>query len=161
MPKVRAIHIKPQVPGQHGLPKRPVERARIKHSGLEGDFNRYRHEELHDEPDSAVLMLSSETIAQLNAEGWPVRQGDLGENILTEGLPEEAFGPGRRFRVGHAALEITRPCDPCRNLFELPYVGERKGPEFLRVMLHRRGWYARVLEEGNVQTNDPIEPVPR
>jgi MOSC domain-containing protein YiiM len=153
---VRAIHIKPEVPGQRGLPKQPVDRATIRRNGIVGDFNRYRHEELHDEPDSALLLLPSETLAKLNVEGWAVRPGDLGENILTEGVPYESMGPGRTLRVGKAVVQVTRACDPCRNLFELPYVGSAKGPEFLRIMLGRRGWYARVLREGEVRPRDPV-----
>lgn len=51
---------------------------------------------------------------------------------------------------------ITRPCDPCSNLYLLPYVGERRGPEFMKTMLQRRGWYARVLTPGRVRRGDPI-----
>ena len=39
----------------------------------------------------------------------------------------------------------------------LPYVGVERGPEFLQIMLGRRGWFARVLHGGTVRTNTPIE----
>ncbi len=100
-----------------------------------------------------------ETIRSLNAEGWPIHEGDLGENITTEGIPYKEFHPGDKFRVGGATLEVSKPCDPCTNLYLLPYVGETKGPGFLKTMLHRRGWYASVAREGRIHTGDAIERV--
>ena len=39
----------------------------------------------------------------------------------------------------------------------LPYVGVERGPEFLRIMLGQRGWYARVLQGGTVRKNTPVD----
>jgi MOSC domain-containing protein YiiM len=86
-----------------------------------------------------------------------VRPGDLGENVTTGGIPYDAFQPPKRVRVGGAILETTKPCTPCTNLYLLPYVGHAKGPAFLKATLGRRGWYARVLDEGTVRRGDPIE----
>jgi len=155
--RVLQLNRKPHVPGQHGLPKVPTSHVRITTAGIEGDFNLFRHEEKHDDPDMAILILPRETIEQLNREGWPVRPGDLGENVTTEGLPYDAFAPGRRVRIGESLLEISKPCTPCDNLYLLPYVGTRRGPDFLKTTLDRRGWYARVVREGAVRTGDPIE----
>ena len=154
------VNLKPEVEGEHGLPKLPVESARLSRGGLTGDYNRFRHEERHDDPEMAILLLSIETIEQLRTEGWPVRPGDLGENLTVRGLAPDEMAPGRRLDVGSAILEVTKPCTPCDNLFLLPYVGRRRGPEFVRTMLDRRGWYARVLQEGNVRPGDAIASVP-
>ncbi len=156
---VYQINRKSQVPGEHGLPKRPVAEAAIYRAGLEGDYNVYRHDVSHDDPAMAILIVPKETLEEFRREGWPVQPGDLGENITSVGVPYGAFRPGRRFRVGGALLEISKPCTPCDNLFLLPYVGEERGPAFLKVTLDRRGWYARVLEEGPVRTGDRIVPV--
>ncbi len=156
---VHQIHRKPETRGERGLPKAPVPEVQVTPQGVEGDFNRYRHEERADDPDMAVLLLPLETIEQLGHEGWPVRPGDLGENITTEGLEYGAFAPGRRFRIGQTVVEVSKACDPCDNLYELPYVGRGRGPEFLKTTLGRRGWYARVLTSGLVRTGDSIEPV--
>jgi len=154
---VLEIHRKAEVAGEHGLPKPSVKDAFVSHAGLVGDFNRYRHEEKKDDPAMALLLVPRETLAELSREGWPVRPGDLGENLTTEGIPYSAFAPGRRFRVGEAVLEVSKACTPCDNLFLLPYVGPDRGAEFLKVMLDRRGWYARVLHEGRVRAGDRIE----
>ncbi|MGA8604621.1 MAG: MOSC domain-containing protein [Thermoplasmata archaeon] len=155
--RVIELHRKAEVAGEHGLPKPSVHEAFVSRSGLVGDFNRFRHEEKKDDPAMALLLVPRETLAELSREGWPVRPGDLGENLTTEGIGYDAFVPGRRFRAGEATLEISKACTPCDNLFLLPYVGPARGPEFLKVMLDRRGWYARVLHEGRVRAGDRIE----
>jgi MOSC domain-containing protein YiiM len=153
---VSRLSVKPKVAGEYGLPKQAVERLSITTDGAEGDYNNYRTRSLGGDPDQAILLLTTEVIRQLNAEGWPVAPGDLGENITLDGIPEEGLGPGTRLRVGTAHLEVTLACDPCTELYSLPYVGKEKGPGFVRTMKGRRGWYARVLQPGVVQVGDPI-----
>jgi len=154
--RVLEIHRKPETPGEHGLPKPSVRSARLTRHGVEGDFNRWRHETQADDPAMAILVIPRETIDQLNREGWPVRPGDLGENITSAGIQYDDFAPGRRFRAGEAVLEVTKACTPCDNLYLLPYVGATKGPEFLKLMQGRRGWYARVVQEGTVRAGDRL-----
>ncbi len=157
---VASLHCKPETAEEHGLPKPSVTEVTIVRSGLTGDFNRYRHEVSHDDEKMAVLLIPRETLADLRREGWPVAPGDLGENISSSGVPYGALSPGVRFRVGPAELEVTKPCTPCDNLYLLPYVGADRGPAFLKTMIDRRGWYARVLREGTVRVGDPIEILP-
>jgi len=157
--RVFDLHRKPEVPGERGLPKPSVPEAYVSFAGVTGDFNLYRHREKKDDPAMALLIMPRETLAQLDREGWPVRSGDLGENITTEGIPYDEFTPGRRFRAGELVFEVTKPCTPCDNLYRLPYVGPTRGPEFLKVMLDRRGWYARVVREGRIRAGDAIERV--
>jgi len=54
--EVRQISVKPEVEGERGLPKTPVDRASVRRTGLVGDFNRYRHEEAHDVKDNVKAM---------------------------------------------------------------------------------------------------------
>jgi MOSC domain-containing protein YiiM len=153
------VHIKPETAGERGLPKHSVDQARLTAAGLQGDFNVYRHEEKHDDPRMAVLLYPREMIERLNQEGWPVGLGDIGENLATEGIAYDGFELGHRFAVGEAEIEITKPCDPCDNLGVLPYVGPQRVTEFMRTMLHRRGWYARVTREGIVRRGDAIREI--
>ena len=156
--RILQINVKPRTPGSHGLPKTPVDSVMVTKHGLEGDFNVYRHEELNDDPDSAVLLVPTETLQEFNSEGWAVKPGDIGENFTTVGIRYAEFAPGRGFDLGGARVQISRACEPCDNLFLLPYVGRENGPRFLKVMLGRRGWYARVLKEGGVRAGDQISP---
>jgi MOSC domain-containing protein YiiM len=122
-----------------------------------GDFNHWRTEKANGDPDQAVLLLNEEILLDLRAEGWPVQAGDLGENVTLADLPPDALQPGVQVRLGEVLLEVSKPCDPCTVLFTLPYVGAERGPEFLRTMVGRRGWFARVLQGGTVRENAPIE----
>jgi len=150
--EIQQINVKPQTRGEHGLPKKRVDSAFVVRAGLVGDFNVYRHEERLDDPDQALLIMPAETIRELNSEGWPIKPGDLGENFTTRGIPYQDFNIGKVFTADRVRFQITKACDPCDNLFLLPYIGTSKGPGFLKVMLGRRGWYAKVLEEGHVKT---------
>jgi len=153
---VQQINVKPQTPGEHGLPKKPVGSAFVSFAGVQGDFNLYRHEKRKDDPNWGLLIMPIETIKELNAEGWPIKAGDLGENFTTSGIPYSDFAVGKVFAIGDVRFRVSMACDPCDNLWLLPYVGREKGPAFLKTMLHRRGWYARVLREGTVRTGDRI-----
>lgn len=150
------LSIKPQVPGEPGLPKRPVARLVVTPTGCEGDYNDYRTRSLADDPDQAVLLVTDEAIGSLVAEGWPMKPGDFGENITLGGVPEAALVPGTVLTLGVVRLEISKPCEPCSNLYHLPYVGRERGPEFLRVTRDRRGWYARVLSPGTIALSDRV-----
>lgn len=160
MATVAGVFVKPRVAGEYGLPKHLVDGADVLASGLRDDYNNYRQEELHGDPDSAVLLLTEGILETLRSEGWPVRPGDLGENLLLRGVAYDELAPRRELQVGgELRLATTRACDPCRRLETLPYVGEEKGPDFRRTMLGRRGWYARVIRPGRVQVGDAVELV--
>jgi len=155
--RVASLHGKPPRPDERGLPKPDLEEGEIASNGLVGDYNRYRHERLHDDPDSAILLIPTETLYDLAREGWPVRPGDLGENVTLSGIPETALGPGALVEVGDEVLLTTsRRCDPCRHLAELPYVGAPRLAEFQRTLRGRRGWYARVDRPGRIRRGDTV-----
>jgi MOSC domain-containing protein YiiM len=98
--RVYQLNKKPEIAGQGGLPKEYVKESYITFQGLEGDFNRYRHEKRKGEPDMAVLLLPLETLSELNREGWPIMPGHLGENITTYGIPYDEFSSGKKYRIG-------------------------------------------------------------
>lgn len=153
---VHQLNIKPRVGQERGLPKLPVATIVVNEKGLVGDFNKYRTERKASDTEMAVLLYPIEMISKLNDEGWPVKAGDLGENITTEGLGYEEFLVGERFQIGNVILVVTKACYPCRNLSLLPYVGPQRQKEFIQTLLGRRGWYARVIEGGEVHVGDVI-----
>ncbi len=154
--RVAALHVKPSVPGEPGLPKPAVPSVRIEYAGVVGDYNRYRTDELDGDPDSAVLLLPAETIEALGRDGWPVRPGDLGENVTTRGVAYDDLAPGAQWAIGTAVVETTRACTPCGSLAVLPYVGAEKLRTFQAALLGRRGWYARVVVPGDARVGDPV-----
>ena len=159
MPRIVQVNVKPETPGEVGLPKCPVAGAHITVSGLSGDYNRYRTVRHAGDPDKAVLIVTRNLIELLNDEGWPVRNGDLGENLTVEGIPYASLAAGQRYRVGAGAtLELSKQAQPCKNLGSLVYVGGvNRTKEFIATLKDRRGWYARVLKEGIVRPGDAIE----
>src|SRR4051812_34084776 len=120
-----------------GIPKGAISQLTITAGGVQGDFNRWRTEKADGDPDQAVLLLNQEILTDLQAEGWPVQPGDLGENVLIAGLPADALAPGTSLSLGDVVLEVSKACDPCTILYNLPYVGRERGLEFLRVMQGR------------------------
>jgi MOSC domain-containing protein YiiM len=151
------MSVKPRVRGEFGLPKFPVNQLRVTAEGAEGDYNNYRMRKLAGDPNQAILILTEEVLRQLNAEGWPVKPGDLGENLTLGNVSESSLQVGSRIQLGEVALELTLRCDPCTELHSLPYVGERRGAEFVKTMVDRRGWYARVLSPGVIRSDTPVE----
>ena len=157
--RIVQLSLKPREGRSRGLPKRPVPELVVTPDGVQGDFNRWRTEEAGGDPDQAVLLLNEEILADLQAEGWPVQAGDVGENLTVAGLGADALRPGVRLHLGEVVLEVSKACDPCTILFTLPYVGIERGPAFLRVLAGRRGWYARVLQGGTVRSDMAVEIV--
>lgn len=154
------LNSKANVPGEFGLPKAAVAELRVTPAGAEGDYNRWRTEKAKGDPEQAILVITREVLDGLVKEGWPVKPGDLGENFTVDGIAEAAFKPGLRLRAGSLLLEVTKACDPCDEVYSLPYVGKQRGPDFVRALLGRRGWYARVLESGVVTTGATISVDP-
>jgi MOSC domain-containing protein YiiM len=157
--RIVQLSLKSKEGRSRGLPKRPVPELVITPDGVQGDFNRWRTEEAGGDPDQAVLLLTEEILVDLRAEGWPVQAGDVGENLTVAGLPADALRPGVRVHLGEVVLEVSKACDPCTILFRLPYVGIERGPEFLRAIAGRRGWFARVLQGGTVRSDAAVEIV--
>ena len=148
MKKIHQINVKPNRANEHGIPKTSVISAILSKSGIEGDYNNYRTIKKDQNPDMAVLVYPIETIHELNDEGWPIMPGDMGENFTISGIPHSHFSPNQQYQIGESLIEISFECDPCQNLSVLPYVGKPKINEFIKTLMHRRGWYARVLKEG-------------
>ena len=150
------INVKPNTPGEVGLPKVPIDSGEVSLSGIEGDYNRFRFNKKNNDPDMAIMLISMDIIEELNNEGWPVKPGDLGENLTLVNIDYRTIKPGQRYTAGQAELVISIISDPCSNLNVLPYVGEDKVSTFIKTLMNRRGWYARVIKEGLVSSGDPF-----
>ena len=159
MKKIHQINVKPNRANEHGIPKTSVISAILSKSGIEGDYNNYRTIKKDQNPDMAVLVYPIETIHELNDEGWPIMPGDMGENFTISGIPHSHFSPNQQYQIGESLIEISFECDPCQNLSVLPYVGKTKINEFIKTLMHRRGWYARVLKEGLIIQNCIVKQI--
>ncbi|HET7874795.1 MAG TPA: MOSC domain-containing protein [Methylomirabilota bacterium] len=137
-----------------GVPKRPVESARVTWLGLEGDG--HRDTEHHGGPERALCILALERIRELRAEGHPIAPGAIGENLTVEGLDWSRVVPGVHLLLADGVLaEVTRYTSPCFNI-----TGAFKDGAYSRVSQKRHPGdsrvYARVLREGSIRRGDPV-----
>jgi len=144
-----------------GLPKRAIPSGDLGPLGLAGDH--HDHSDVHGGPRQAVLLISSESIANLTAQGFPLYPGALGENITTLGLDRAQWRPGQRWRIGLAVIEFTKVRGPCQllNVYgpgiqkamydEKVHAGDPSSP-----LWAISGFYASVVQPGVVRPGDPI-----
>ncbi len=146
-----------QIKGQTfttGIYKTPVAgRLRLHHLGLESDGQADLR--VHGGVDKAVYLYPHEHYTHWQeVVGRDLPFGQFGENFTVQGLLETEVHPSDVFRVGTAVIQITDPRYPC---FKLAIKMERRDfpKHFLRSEFS--GFYARVLEEGEVGAGDTIE----
>lgn len=137
-----------------GVPKLPVDAARITTYGVEGD--RQASETVHGGPHRAVAILGMEAIRRVAAEGHPIGPGTTGENLTTEGFDVSLLRPGTRLAIGEdVVLEISQPTNPCRTIRH-SFSDLRFGRLSMKVHPADSRMYARVVREGVVRPGDPI-----
>ena len=115
-PSVLQINKKSETKNEVGLPKHPVNEAKITLIGIDGDFNRFRSTKKNNDPEMALLVLTSNIINELNDEGWPIKAGDLGENLTLTDIDYRSLAPNQKYAIGSTKIEISIICDPCSNL---------------------------------------------
>lgn len=124
-------------------------KTRVASLRLQAGFGAIGDRHAGRDPERALLLTSAATYDDLRRRGLELRYGDLGENVVIEGVQVEALPLGTRLRCGEAVLELSRPCPVCARLVTLhPYL-----PKWLH---HRRGVYARVLKSGVVCEGEPV-----
>ncbi len=130
----------------------------VRKTNLEGD----QQTDLvhHGGPDKAVLAYSRHHY-DLWQQEFPEKHfegGAFGENLTIEGLRETDVCVGDIYKVGSCVLQISQPRQPCWklsrkwNLPKLAVLVQKTG---------RTGWYLRVLEEGSIETGDPLQRMDR
>jgi MOSC domain-containing protein YiiM len=129
--------------------------------GLAGDA--CAHPEIHGGLRQAVLLIAVETIEELQGRGYPVFHGALGENLTTRGLDRRQLRIGHQLRAGEAVLEITKVRGPCASLDiygpaikQEIYDAQVNAGDATSPRWGMSGFYARVIQSGRVQSNDPI-----
>jgi MOSC domain-containing protein YiiM len=145
-----------------GVPKRSIPEAEVTPTGIRGDS--WAHPQIHGGPNQALLLITSEGLDELTAQGYPVFGGALGENLTTVGLDRRMIRLGQRYRVGSIVLEISKMRSPCATL-------DVYGPSIKQAIYDPQvnagdvssprwglaGFYARVLRTGSVRPKDIIE----
>ena len=135
-----------------GIPKRPVDSARVTRDGVDGDWQRNR--KYHGGRDRAVCIYSTELYDNLRAEGIDLVNGAFGENFTTTGVDLTALDKGDCLRVGECLVEITDVRVPCNTL-------KKWSAKLPKAIVGRSGWVAKVVEEAVVKPGDAITVLER
>ena len=106
-----------------------------------------------------VHLVHAELFAELAAQGFSVKPGDIGENVTTTGLDLLALPRGTRLRLGEATVEVTGLRNPCRQLdgFQPGLMAATLGRDGEGRLVRKAGIMAVVLEGGRVRAGDLIE----
>ncbi len=127
--------------------------VQVTEEGLEGDACADRQN--HGGIEGAVLWYAAAHYdlwrTELPEQDW--QYGGFGENLTIEGLTEDDVCIGDRWRVGHVLLEVSKPRQPCWKLcrrWQQPDLAKRV------VQNGRSGWYARVIEVGELSVGDML-----
>jgi MOSC domain-containing protein YiiM len=142
-----------------GFFKEPVEGpVWLRHTNLVGDGQGDRKN--HGGRDKAVLCYAASHYplwrAELPAPDLP--HGAFAENFTIGGLDEDRVCIGDTYAIGGARVQVSQPRQPCWKIAarwrrpDLTALVERSG---------RTGWYLRVLEEGYVEADQPVELLAR
>ena len=143
--------------------------------GTVGDYNHHRTVALKSTPDRAISILTMDVMNALKSQ-YPTsscRDGDLGENVLLEGMTFDTVKIGQHYKIGsQVIIQVTEPMIPCANLCKLPYINDTKlAPkeriarclallEFLEIPGDGfRGWYAKVVSPGDICVGDVFQVV--
>ena len=169
MPVIRSVNVgRPKDKEWAGLGYTSIDkgsvngRVRAHRMGLVGDVvSDTKH---HGGPDQAVYAFAREDLDHWERElGRPIRDGQFGENLTTEGIDVNESEIGDRWRIGTALLEIAYVRTPCNDfkgwMGESGYDNRQWVKRFMAEC--RPGPYLRVLEEGELAAGDEIELVHR
>ncbi len=137
-----------------GIPKRALLSGNLTPRGLDGDS--WRNPKYHGGPKQALLLIGQEVVDELNALGYRLFAGALGENLTTVGLDYRQMQAGQQYRLGSLCeIELTKLREPCRTLDIYNEESLQKIQKLLKLE-GRGGWYARVLKAGPLFPGDKI-----
>ena len=106
-----------------------------------------------------VHLIHAELIDELEAAGFRVSPGAMGENVTTRGVDLLALPTGTRLRIGAAAvIEITGLRNPCRQLndFQPGLMNATLDRDADGNLVRKAGIMGIVLSGGEVRPGDGI-----
>lgn len=114
----------------------------------------------HGGPEKAVFTypIKHYTYWQEKLERDDITMGAMGENFAVLEMDEFTVCIGDTYKVGNAILQVSQPRQPCWKparrfqVIDLALQIQNTG---------RTGWYFRVLQEGEVEADSPLELLER
>jgi MOSC domain-containing protein YiiM len=110
-----------------------------------------------------VHLLHTELLRELQAKGFTIGAGQIGENVLTEGVDLLVLGAGTRLHLGaEAVVEITGLRNPCVQLdrFRKGLMAAVLDRDADGGLVRKAGVMGIVLQSGEVRAGDPIRVEP-
>ena len=107
-----------------------------------------------------VHLIHAELHAELNAAGFSVSAGQMGENITTRGIDLLALPVGARLHIGDTAIvAVTGLRNPCAQLdrFQPGLMAAVLGRDEEGDLVRKAGIMGIVLESGDVSVGDAIQ----
>ncbi|MEV3908227.1 MOSC domain-containing protein [Streptomyces canus] len=107
-----------------------------------------------------VHLIHEELFAEVSAEGFKVRPGDLGENITTRDIDLLGLPVGTLLSIGdHAVLEVTGLRNPCLQIdnFQDGLLKQVVGRDEAGNVVRRAGIMSIVKQGGPVGPGDTIK----
>ncbi|WP_090586352.1 MULTISPECIES: MOSC domain-containing protein [unclassified Paenibacillus] len=141
-----------------GIDKKPVQGSmQLSFTNLDGDGQADLVH--HGGPDKALCAYPQEHYAYWERElDKTLGYGAFGENLTVAGLVETDVHIGDIFQWGEAVIQLSQPRQPCFKL------SARHGVPKLPKLLEETGYtgyYFRVLREGAVSAQEPLQLLER
>ena len=134
-----------QTKREHVAPLEQVDSFHATALGLDGDRHAGR-----EHGKRQVLLTEEADLRDLD-----LKPGDLREQLTVDLPGLMSMPPGTRLQVGEAVLQLTGGCEPCTHIGE--HLGAEDPDEFRRRLVGRRGMLARVVGQGAIRRDDPVE----
>lgn len=105
-----------------------------------------------------VHLIHAELLPELAAAGFTVGPGEMGENVLTEGVDLLGLSEGTVLLLGAAVVRVTGLRNPCWQLdhFQQGLMAATLGRDAEGGLVRKAGVMAVVLEGGVVRPGDPV-----
>jgi MOSC domain-containing protein YiiM len=107
-----------------------------------------------------VHLMHAELHDELQAAGFDVSAGKMGENVTTRGIDLLALPTGTRLRLGtEAVIEITGLRNPCRQLdaYQQGLTAAVLDRDAVGNLIRKAGVMAIVVRDGEIRTGDSID----
>jgi MOSC domain-containing protein YiiM len=158
-PTVLAVHRSPT----HSFSKKPALSIRLLAGlGVEGDAHAgetVKHRSRVARDPTQPNLRQVQLLDELNAAGFSVKPGDMGENITTRGLDLLALPTGTRLTTGAALIQLTGLRNPCVQLdrFQQGLMQATLDRDAAGNLIRKAGVMGVVLVGGDVLPNDLIQ----
>lgn len=143
-----------------GIKKHPVDSAYL---GMIGFLDDEQADTIHHGGvTKAVLFFSADTYKKLNqltnSEFKYDEVAHYGENLVVDSLDESSICVGDILKIGDATVEISQPRQPCWKLS-----ANTKTKSMTSIIYNNglTGWYARVIEYGDISKENEITLIKR